>query len=178
MAELYNQVRCRPRKQSYRSLNLAGIVNRDITSATETTRPLPMAPLTVFTLPLTREPPVGYGWNENDISDTSSTTAFRAGVDHRDIFRGVHMCVICGYGHDLEHCHIIPQSEPYTVSCKALDLLSLMLAHSGMSSGATIGFLKLPKRILKTNHAPASFCVVTTTRRLTNIAYLSVSFPR
>ena len=78
-----------------------------------------MAPLSTIVLPLPpHAPPSGYGWSDRPLSALSTTTAFRIGLDQRDQFLGECRCVICGiYGiGSIEHCHIIMDSEPHTVS--------------------------------------------------------------
>jgi 5-methylcytosine-specific restriction endonuclease McrA len=52
-------------------------------------------------------------WDEDDTTQPSDTTAFNEGIDERD--DGT--CAVCGHVVILEHCHIIPRSEPETVSC-------------------------------------------------------------
>ncbi|KAG2068665.1 hypothetical protein BDR04DRAFT_1129180 [Suillus decipiens] len=55
-----------------------------------------MAPLSTLQFPLLPSgPPVGYGWEERDMS-VSSTTAFNAGIDRQDMFLGRRCCVFCG----------------------------------------------------------------------------------
>jgi len=62
-------------------------------------------------------PPPGFGWADRDFSALSTTTAFHAGLDQRDQFLGKCRCVVCGdYGRAIEHCYIIMDSEPNTVS--------------------------------------------------------------
>ncbi|TEB21065.1 hypothetical protein FA13DRAFT_1834616, partial [Coprinellus micaceus] len=58
-------------------------------------------------------PPPGYDWEERDMSDVSTTTAFKAGVNQRDAFLGQRLCIICGLTTDanLRPCHIIRDSE-------------------------------------------------------------------
>ena len=78
-----------------------------------------MAPLPTFGLPLPqRAPPAGYSWSDRDLSVLSTTTALRTELYQRDRFLGICHCVICGvYGvGSLEHCHVIMDSEPHTVS--------------------------------------------------------------
>ena len=77
-----------------------------------------MTPLPTFGLPLPERPPSGYGWSDSPMSTLSTTTAFNNGIDQRDRFLGKIRCVICGdHGTgSLEHCHIIMDSEPDTVS--------------------------------------------------------------
>ena len=78
-----------------------------------------MAPLPTFGFPLPqRAPPTGYDCSDRDLSALSTTTAFNTGIDQRDRFLGKLRCVICGDhgGGSLEHCHIIMDSEPDTVS--------------------------------------------------------------
>ena len=78
-----------------------------------------MAPLSTLVLPLPpHAPPSGYGWSDRPLSTLSTTTAFHTGLDQRDQFLGECRCVICGnYGSGiLEHCHVIMDSEPHTVS--------------------------------------------------------------
>ncbi|SRR6266576_6861496 len=81
-----------------------------------------MAPLPPFQLPLSSSrPPSGFGWAGRDFSALSTTTAFRTGLDQRDQFLGMSRCVVCGdYGRTIEHCHIIMDSEPDTVSQRYL----------------------------------------------------------
>jgi len=67
-----------------------------------------------FPLPLSPNgPPVGYGWEERDMSVLSTTTACDTGIDQRDIFLGTRRCIICGVKSRsvLQHCHVIRQSE-------------------------------------------------------------------
>lgn len=67
-----------------------------------------MAPLSMFSLPLPQNgPPPGYGWEEYDISASSTTTAFNDSIDQRDTFLGQRRCIICGIDCALQHCHII-----------------------------------------------------------------------
>ncbi|KAN0105568.1 hypothetical protein V8E52_010919 [Russula decolorans] len=70
-----------------------------------------MQPLTAFPLPLeTGAPPAGYA-----PSDSSSTSAFEAGVNERDTFFGQRRCIICGKQVlVLQHCYIIPKTEEHT----------------------------------------------------------------
>jgi hypothetical protein len=79
--------------------------------------PCVMPPLTIISLPLTDAPP-GYAWSERALSDLSTTTAFKTGLNERDIFFGQLRCIICGTGipNILQHCLIIPKSEGHTVS--------------------------------------------------------------
>jgi len=46
----------------------------------------------------------------------STVSAFKTGIDQRDRFLGEGRCIVCGAStwDVLEHCHIIPQSEPHT----------------------------------------------------------------
>ncbi|KAI0252307.1 hypothetical protein BJV78DRAFT_1124842 [Lactifluus subvellereus] len=74
-----------------------------------------MVCLSTIPLPLSPNgPPPGYGWEDRDMSVLSTTTAFIAGIDHRDSFLGWRRCIICGIDNArvLRHCHIIRQSEP------------------------------------------------------------------
>ncbi|KAI0300968.1 hypothetical protein BC826DRAFT_991663 [Russula brevipes] len=75
-----------------------------------------MAPLSTIVLPLPpHAPPSGYGRSDRPLSTLSTTTAFRVGLDQRDQFLGECRCVICGIsGIEIEHCHIIMDSEPHT----------------------------------------------------------------
>ena len=78
-----------------------------------------MAPLHTFGLPLPQSaPPTGYGWSDRALSALSTTTAFHAELDQRDRFLGRCRCIICGVSiaRILEHCHVIMDSEPHTVS--------------------------------------------------------------
>ena len=78
-----------------------------------------MMPLSTFPLPLTMNgPPVGYGWEEHEMSLSSTTSAFDTGIDRRDTFLGRRRCVICGVSGRpiLERCHIIRNSELDVVS--------------------------------------------------------------
>jgi len=75
--------------------------------------------MSAFPLPLTpNAPPLGYGWEERDISNISTTTAFKTGIDQRDIFLGESRCVVCGGTIALEYCHVIMDSEPHIASRK------------------------------------------------------------
>jgi len=49
------------------------------------------------------------------MSVSSTTTAFKTGVDGRDTFHGEPGCIVCGVGGHglLEHCHISMESEPH-----------------------------------------------------------------
>ncbi|KAH9037821.1 hypothetical protein EDB85DRAFT_2196833 [Lactarius pseudohatsudake] len=69
-----------------------------------------------FPLPLTDQPPNGYAWAERPLSVMSTTTAFDASINRRDIFLGQLRCVICGSALDavLQHYHIIGKAEPST----------------------------------------------------------------
>jgi hypothetical protein len=69
-----------------------------------------------FQLPLPNQPPAGYGWEEREFSELSTTTEFITGINSRDQFLGQSGCVICGlHPPVLQHCHIVPQAERYTV---------------------------------------------------------------
>jgi len=73
--------------------------------------------LPIFPLPLPPNgPPAAYGWEERDISLSSTTCAFNAGIDRRDLFLGRNRCVVCGNFTALHHCLIIRDSEPELVS--------------------------------------------------------------
>lgn len=76
-----------------------------------------MPELNLFELPLSY-PPDGYGWDERSMSELSTTTAFRTGLDRRDTFLGVGRCIVCGFPsrNALQYCHIIMQSEVDVVS--------------------------------------------------------------
>ncbi|KAG2075212.1 hypothetical protein BDR04DRAFT_1150510 [Suillus decipiens] len=66
-----------------------------------------MMPLSTFLLPLPPSgPPLGYDWEERDMSTSSSTAACITGIDARDKFFGRARCIICGEGR-VAHCHII-----------------------------------------------------------------------
>ncbi|KAI0260579.1 hypothetical protein BC834DRAFT_1012023 [Gloeopeniophorella convolvens] len=67
-----------------------------------------MSPLHAFPLPLpTGGPPTGYGWEQRSVSQSSTTTAFDAGIDRRDRFLGKNRCIICGMSRRyLQRCHI------------------------------------------------------------------------
>ncbi|KAG1861497.1 hypothetical protein DFJ58DRAFT_657424 [Suillus subalutaceus] len=59
--------------------------------------------------------PIGYGWEERDMSVLSTTTAFNTRMDIRwDMFLGQLCSVVCGQasGAVLQHCHISRDSEP------------------------------------------------------------------
>lgn len=75
-----------------------------------------MPELTLFEPPLSSIPD-GYDWEERSVSQLSTTTTFRAGLDQRDTFLGVARCVVCGFSDSdvLEHCYII-SPKSYTVS--------------------------------------------------------------
>ncbi|KAH8994922.1 hypothetical protein EDB92DRAFT_1934172 [Lactarius akahatsu] len=77
-----------------------------------------MTPLPPFPLPLPTQPPDGYGREECALSILSTTTAFEVSIRERDRFLGRMRCVICGIAGStlLQHCHIIGQAEPRTVS--------------------------------------------------------------
>lgn len=67
-------------------------------------------PLLPFSLPLQKQPPVGYGWEEgHDFSVPMTTTGFCQTVDQRDRFLGQTCCVVCGVASILECCHIVGQ---------------------------------------------------------------------
>ena len=70
-------------------------------------------PTVVFPLPSTPVPIFTDLWDEDDTTQSSGTTAFNKGIDECD--DGT--CAVCGHVVILEHCHIIPRSEPQTVSC-------------------------------------------------------------
>jgi len=53
-----------------------------------------------------------FPYSEQDISIISATEAFETGIDCRDKGR----CVACSDDLPVEHAHIIPKSEPRTVS--------------------------------------------------------------
>ena len=75
----------------------------------------PFMSLPNFPFPLPPDqPPVGYRWEERDISVLSTATAFLAGVDERDKFLGQQRCIVCGISASgvLQHCHIIGQAQP------------------------------------------------------------------
>ena len=72
-------------------------------------------PLEPFPLPLGALPE-GFGWEHCSISELSTTTALNTGIDRRDVFRGQRCCIVCGLSAVVEHCHIIPESEPDVVS--------------------------------------------------------------
>ncbi|EIM91736.1 uncharacterized protein STEHIDRAFT_47689 [Stereum hirsutum FP-91666 SS1] len=55
-----------------------------------------MPELTLFEPPLSSIPD-GYDWEERSVSQLSTTTTFRAGLDQRDTFLGVARCVVCGF---------------------------------------------------------------------------------
>ena len=79
--------------------------------------------LPIFPLPLPPNgPPTAYGWEERDISLLSTTSAFNAGIDRRDVFLGRNRCVVCGNFSALQHCHIIRDSEPELVSTLTFEL--------------------------------------------------------
>lgn len=96
-----------PIRQVYRHVSLGAILSST-----------PMQPLSAFTLPLDpRAPPSGYTYPEHALSDFSTTTAFNAGLDERDIFLGECRCIICGdQGRVVQYCHIIPETESHMVS--------------------------------------------------------------
>ncbi|KIL67615.1 hypothetical protein M378DRAFT_267517 [Amanita muscaria Koide BX008] len=73
-------------------------------------------PLPLFPLPLPNQPPDGYRWEEGTLSEISTTTAFKTGIDERDKFLERRCCIICGEGSDevLHYCHIAPQAEQGT----------------------------------------------------------------
>ena len=92
-----------------------------------------MPDLPTIDLPLTPGgPPSGYGWSERPLSDISTVTAFRSGIDNRDRFAGRPRCVVCGVGEIevLQHCHIIPVAEPSKV-CMTQHL-NLALANDAL----------------------------------------------
>lgn len=75
--------------------------------------------LSTFSLPLsTKGPLAGYGCEEREMSLSSTTSAFVAGIDQRDTFHGQPCCIICGISIPkvLSYCHIIRDSEPDVVS--------------------------------------------------------------
>jgi len=53
-----------------------------------------------------------FPYSEHDISVISATEAFETAIDCRDKER----CVVCGDDLSIEHAHIIPKTEPRTVS--------------------------------------------------------------
>ena len=89
-----------------------------------------MAPLSTLVLPLPpHTPPSGYGLSDRPLSALSTTTVFYTGLNQQDQFLGECRCVICGiHGSGvIEHCHIIMDSEPHTVSQNSIwALLRLM----------------------------------------------------
>jgi hypothetical protein len=88
-----------------------------------------MAPLSTLILPLPHAPPSGYGWSDCVLSTMLMTTVFYTGLDQWDQFLGKCHCVICGhYGRgNIEHCHVIMDSEPDIVSRNSIwALLRLM----------------------------------------------------
>lgn len=75
--------------------------------------------LSTFSLPLSAKGPLaGYGCEEREMSLSSTTSAFVAGIDQRDTFHGRPRCIICGISirEVLSYCHIIRDSEPDVVS--------------------------------------------------------------
>jgi hypothetical protein len=78
-----------------------------------------MAPLSTFPLPLPlNQPPPGFGWEERDMSVSSSTTAINTAIDQRDTFLGKRRCIICGSATRLvlQYCHIIKDADAQFVS--------------------------------------------------------------
>ncbi|KAI9512720.1 hypothetical protein F5148DRAFT_730728 [Russula earlei] len=64
-----------------------------------------------FPLPLiSGPPPTGFELEEPNPSDVSRTTAFRNGIDHRDVFLGKTSCIICGSLRG-DYVHIISKLE-------------------------------------------------------------------
>jgi len=97
-----------------------------------------------FDLPLTSGgAPLGYGWQEHDLSSVSDTTAFKAGLDQRDIFLGEPRCVVCGVARNTLACYVIPASENKTVSRNSVfTTLKPISVRSGTSSKMSSGSLK------------------------------------
>jgi hypothetical protein len=134
-----------------------------------------MQPLTAFPLPLeTGAPPAGYA-----PSDSSSTSAFEAGVNERDTFFGQRRCIICGKQVlVLQHCYIIPKTEEHTVSQISYTyhpFFKINSRHSGKTSSTVVGCLNRPKMHLNVNHAMASSCVYTIMHYLINTCFSYVS---
>ena len=65
-----------------------------------------------------RSPPSESSLSDPPLSALSTTTAFHDALDQRDKFLGIGRCVVCGdHGHEIvEHCHVVRDSEPDTVS--------------------------------------------------------------
>ncbi|EJD07263.1 uncharacterized protein FOMMEDRAFT_164286 [Fomitiporia mediterranea MF3/22] len=57
--------------------------------------------------------PIGFGWEDRNMSVLSTTTAFRTGIDKRDTFLGKRRCIVCGRIETdiLDHCYIIGEEE-------------------------------------------------------------------
>lgn len=53
-----------------------------------------------------------FPYSDHAISVISATEAFETGINRRDNEK----CVVCGEAKWVEHAHIIPKSEPETVS--------------------------------------------------------------
>jgi hypothetical protein len=114
-----------------------------------------MPPLPVIALPLPPHgPPPGYGWADRDMSTTSSSTAFRRGLEDRDRFLGEVRCVVCGV-ETFQRCHVIMQSEVDVVSGKGpcVSFLQVNRKHSGPISSVVIGSHSNPKTTRQMNRA-------------------------
>ena len=133
------------------------------------TIPLPLPP---------NGPPQGYACANRDMSDISTTTAFRTGLKGRDVFLGEQRCVVCGE-EDVQHCHVIMQSQNSIVTILKWIYFFFPQAHtkfSGMISSAVIGFRTKPKKIQRMNLVMDWHCAPTTTRPSTITIFLSATF--
>ncbi|KAF8513092.1 hypothetical protein BU17DRAFT_53478 [Hysterangium stoloniferum] len=66
-----------------------------------------------YSLPLPKKLPSELEYDERSLSQLSTSTAFKTGIDQRDLWDGQQRCVICGVN-VIKHCHIIPCSESQT----------------------------------------------------------------
>jgi hypothetical protein len=126
------------------------------------------------------QPPPGYAWEERDMSVLSTTTAFNTRIDQRDTFLGEPRCIICGSANPLvlQHCQIIRELEPETVSRTAIcTRLRLILKHSGPISRPAVGFLCRTRPIPAMNPAMVCLCVLTITSYLMDMPSSYVSSP-
>ena len=127
-------------------------------------------------------PPTGYAGSERAPSDLSTTTAFNTSLHARDIFFGQCCCIVCGrHGKVLKNSYIIPKIErDDTVSQirYTYPFSNINIGHSGQTLRTVVGCLNRLKIDLNTNHATALCCVHYTVHSLTDIKFLSVSFPK
>ena len=108
--------------------------------------PILISIMALLVLPLSSRPP-GYGLSDRAMSAVSTTTAFQTGLDQRDRFLGWSCCVICGESSigTSEHCHIIMDSEPHTVSRNSMSFPKANVRDSGLTSKTVVGSLGRPK---------------------------------